>query len=219
MPSKSLAQQRLMGLALSIKRGKKSLSSLPKGLQSKVEPLLKMSDKQLSDFAKRRMKELVQEIIQEILAEDEQNTIAGKTEEEIVDFKQYLQRPGNIGISFTQKEKDSTNVNTLPQPIEKGVFEIKYRSTEDVPEDGKFVKTNKMTILKKIKVGENKIAYKTFTLIEPTQKPTPQDQAEKPKQPETKKVISITSRVCESTQGDPELLVEFLKDIDEDIGI
>ena len=223
MPAKSLAQQRLMGLALSVKRGKKNLSSLPTGLQVKIKPLLQMTDKQLSDYAKSKLKELIAGIIQEIIAEDETSANVEKKEIEIPDFEKYLKLPQNIGISFTQQEKDSTNIPNLKPPFSKNVFEIRYKSTEDVVDDGKFVKTNKTTVVKKIRTGNN-IVYKTFTLIEPSQpqqKQEPGDSAEKtePTKPETKKVIEITSNSFTTVQGNPELFIDFLKDVNEDIGL
>lgn len=223
MPSKSIDQQRLMGVALSVKRGKKSLSGLPKGLQTKIKPLLQMSDKQISDFAKIKLKELIASLIQEIILEDETSTNVEKKEIEIPDFEKYLKLPQNIGISFTQKEKDSTNIPNLKPAFSKSIFEIRYRSTEDVVDDGKFIKTNKTTVVKKIRIGNN-IAYKTFTLVEPSQLQQKQPSVDstgktEPIKPETKKVIEITSNSFTEVQGNPELFVKFLKDVNEDIGL
>lgn len=224
MPAKSLAQQHLMGLALAVKRGKKNISSLPAGLQSKVRPLLKMTDKQLSDYAKHRLKELVSELVNEILAEDDGSDVGvEKKEIEVPDFEKYLKLPQNIGISFTQQEKDSTNIPNLKPPFAKNVFEIRYKSTEDVVEDGKFVKTNKTTVVKKIRVGNN-VVYKTFTLIESSQPDKTQDDVKTPEKgapekPELKKVIEMTSNSVPNVNGDPELFMEFLKNVNEDIGL
>lgn len=221
MPAKSLAQQRLMGLALSVKRGKKSLSSLPKGLQTKIKPLLQMTDKQLSDYAKSKLKELIAGLIQEIITEDETSANVEKKEIEVPDFEKYLKLPQNIGISFTQQEKDSTNISNLKPPFSKNVFEIRYKSTEDVVDDGKFVKTNKTTVVKKIRTGSN-IVYKTFTLVEPSQpqqEPVDSTGKQEPTKPDTKKVIEITSNSFNTVQGNPELFIEFLKDVNEDIGL
>lgn len=221
MPAKSLAQQRLMGLALSVKRGKKSLSSLPKGLQTKIKPLLQMTDKQLSDYAKSKLKELIAGLIQEIITEDETSANVEKKEIEVPDFEKYLKLPQNIGISFTQQEKDSTNISNLKPPFSKNVFEIRYKSTEDVVDDGKFIKTNKTTVVKKIRTGSN-IVYKTFTLVEPSrpqQEPVDSTGKQEPTKPDTKKVIEITSNSFNTVQGNPELFIEFLKDVNEDIGL
>jgi len=63
MPSKSKTQQRLMGLALSYKRGKKKLKDLPPSLDRKIKKISKsMTDDQLSDFAKTKHKDLPQKV-------------------------------------------------------------------------------------------------------------------------------------------------------------
>jgi len=240
MPSKTPAQQRLMGLALSIKRGKKSISSLPKGLQSKVRPLLHMTDDQLSDFAKTRFKEIVADIVNEILNENEDNNISDSKDIEVANFENYLKLPQNIGISFTQKEKDSTLIPNLPAPFAKSIFEIRYKSVEGVMSDGSEVKTNKTTVIKKIRIGET-MMYKSFTLLEPTEEPkkdgseeelkeadvAPTGQQPKPTvpppqlKPEQKKqkVIEKTSQSFTAIQGDIELFINFLKNVNDDIGL
>ena len=236
MPSKTPAQQRLMGLALSIKRGKKSISSLPKGLQSKVRPLLHMTDDQLSDFAKTRFKEIVADIVNEILNENDDSNISDSKDIEVANFENYLKLPQNIGISFTQKEKDATLIPNLPAPFAKSIFEIRYKSVEGVMSDGSEVKTNKTTVIKKIRVGET-MMYKSFTLLEPAEEPKkdgsgdelkeadvpPTGQQPKPTAPQPtpeqkkQKVIEKTSQSFTTTQGDVELFINFLKDVNEDI--
>jgi hypothetical protein len=245
MPSKTPAQQRLMGLALSIKRGKKSISSLPKGLQSKVRPLLHMTDDQLSDFAKTKFKEIVANIVNEILNENDDSNISDSKDIEVANFENYLKLPQNIGISFTQKEKDATLIPNLPSPFAKSIFEIRYKSVEGVMSDGSEVKTNKTTVTKKIRVGET-MMYKSFTLLDPSEEPkkdgsedelkeadvaptgqqpkptTPPPQPTTPQpKPEQKKqkVIEKTSQSFTTTQGDVELFINFLKDVNEDIGL
>lgn len=243
MPSKTPAQQRLMGLALSIKRGKKSISSLPNGLQSKVRPLLQMTDNQLSDFAKNRFEEIVTDIVNEILNENDDSNISDSKNIEVANFENYLKLPQNVGISFTQKEKDATLIPNLPPPFAKSIFEIRYKSVEGVMSDGTEVKTNKTTVVKKIRVGET-MMYKSFTLLEPSEEPKkdgsgeelkeadvpPTGQQPKPAappppqpqpQPEQKKqkVTEKTSQSFTTTQGDVELFINFLKDVNEDIGL
>lgn len=55
MPAKSEAQRRLMGMALSVKRGQQEMKDIPEGVRPTVKGLLRsMSDKQLREFAMSR---------------------------------------------------------------------------------------------------------------------------------------------------------------------
>lgn len=198
-----------------------------------------------------RLKEVLKDLVEKVLRENEESNIADKQEKEVDSFDQYLKLPQNIGISFTQKEKDATNIPNLRPPFARSIFEIRYKSVEDIMGDGKVTKTNKTTVVKKIRMGET-VVYKTFTLMEPTEKPSddqkepvaeaeapapttpagqkpaePTDQKpddkkqqqppkeEKPKQ----KVIEITSNSFADVQGNVELFINFLKDVNEDIGL
>jgi hypothetical protein len=76
---------------------------------------------------------------------------------------------------------------------------------------------NKTTVIKKIKVG-NLLAYKSFTLTEPTEKPE-QSKDGKPEKPEPIKVTLITSDSFTNPKGDPALLSEFLKKVNDEIGL
>lgn len=51
MASKSVAQQRLMGIAYSVKTGESDLDDLNKELRDKIKPLLKMSTDDLKKYA------------------------------------------------------------------------------------------------------------------------------------------------------------------------
>jgi hypothetical protein len=190
--------------------------------------------------AKSKLKEVIKKMITEMLTEDDDNTISDKQEKEVVNFDQYLKLPQNIGISFTQKEKDATNIPNLRPPFSKSMFEIRYKSVEDTMDNGQMIKTNKTTVVKKIRSGSS-MMYKTFTLLKPTEKPeelkeagtepTPPPQvsqppkpavppvADTPQKPPMEKVIEVTSNSFENVQGDIEKLVKFLKDVNEDLGL
>jgi len=58
----------------------------------------------------------------------------------------------------------------IKTPFARNIFEIRYKSTEQVLNGGKMESINKTTVIKKIKAG-NLLAYKSFTLTEPTEKP------------------------------------------------
>ena len=63
MPSKSKSQQRLMGLALAYKKGKKKLKDLPPSLARKVKKMSKsMTEDQIEDFAKTKHEGLPEKV-------------------------------------------------------------------------------------------------------------------------------------------------------------
>jgi len=59
MPATSKAQQALMGMALSVKRGEKKLSEMPDGVRDKLKSMMRsMSDRTLKEFASTQTKGL-----------------------------------------------------------------------------------------------------------------------------------------------------------------
>jgi hypothetical protein len=109
MPSKSKSQQRLMGLALSYKRGKKKLKDLPASLSKKIKKMSKsMTDDQLSDFAKTKHKDLPQKVSENIKSFSEFLKYNSLNEGILTDIKL-----GFIGISILSScAINRPNVNT-----------------------------------------------------------------------------------------------------------
>jgi len=176
----------------------------------------------MSKDSKKQLKNLISQLINEVLSEVERETVVDKKEMELNPpntFESYLKQ--NIGISFTNSERLASTLPNIRTPFSRTIFEIRYKSTEDILNGGKMEKINKTTVVKKIKVGQL-LSYKSFTLIEPTQKP--KDKQSDPKQPKKAdpiKVTIITSDSFTDIKGDPELLSDFLQKINssENIGL
>jgi len=167
--------------------------------------------------SKTQLKTLIKKLIYEVLSEEERVIIADKKEISLNPpntFESYLKQ--NVGVSFTNQERLSSTVPNIRTPFSRSTFEIRYKSTEDVLNSGKIEKINKTTVVKKIKVGQL-LAYKSFTLIEPTEKP----ETKKDNKPEPIKVTIITSDSFTNPQGDTTLLSDFLQAINssENIGL
>lgn len=163
---------------------------------------------------------MIKQLIVEVLSEVERETVVDKKNIELNPpntFESYLKQ--NIGVSFTNAERIASTVPNVRTPFSRTQFEIRYKSTEDVLNGGKMEKINKTTVVKKIRAG-NLLAYKSFTLIEPTQKPEEKDTKE-PKKAEPIKVTIITSDSFTDIKGDPTLLSDFLQKINdsENIGL
>jgi hypothetical protein len=172
--------------------------------------------------SKTQLKTLIKKLIYEVLSEAERETIVDKKEITLNPpntFESYLKQ--NIGVSFTNEERLSSTVPNVRTPFSRTQFEIRYKSTEDILNSGKMEKINKTTVVKKIRAG-NLLAYKSFTLIEPTQKPeNNQKDSKEPNKPEPIKVTIITSDSFTDTKGDTKLLSDFLQKINngDNIGL
>lgn len=170
----------------------------------------------MSKDSKTQLKTLIKKLIYEVLDEAERETIVDKKEIDLNKlnppdtFESYLKK--NIGLSFTNKELLASTVPNVRPPFSRTQYEIRYKSTENVLNGGKMEPINKTTVVKKIKVG-NLLSYKSFTLIEPTQKPEVKDK--KDNEPEPVKVIIITSDSFENDTGDTQLLSNFLQKIND----
>jgi len=176
----------------------------------------------MSKDSKKQLKSLISQLINEVLSEAERETIVDKKEIELNPpntFESYLKQ--NMGISFTNAEKLASTVPNVRTPFSRTQFEIRYKSTEDILNGGKMEKINKTTVIKKIKVG-NLLSYKSFTLIEPTQKPENKEtNTKEPKKSEPIKVTIITSDSFTDIKGDPTLLSDFLQKVNnaDNIGL
>lgn len=168
--------------------------------------------------SKEKIKNLIKDLLQEIITEEERVVMADKKDITLLPpntFESYLKL--SIGVSFTNEEKLAATVPNIKTPFARNIFEIRYKSTEQVLNGGKMESINKTTVIKKIKAG-NLLAYKSFTLTEPTEKPeAPKDG--KPQKPEPIKVTLITSDSFTNPKGDPALLSEFLKKVNDEIGL
>lgn len=72
MPSKSKAQQRLMGQAYALKTGEKKKKDLDQEYADEIQKLSKsMTKKQLRDFAKTKHKKLPEKVEEKVLNFDE----------------------------------------------------------------------------------------------------------------------------------------------------
>jgi sugar-specific transcriptional regulator TrmB len=165
----------------------------------------------MSKDSKTQLKTLIKKLIYEVLDEAERETIVDKKEIQLNPpntFESYLKQ--NVGVSFTNEERVASTVPNIRTPFSRTQFEIRYKSTEDILNGGKMEKINKTTVVKKIRSG-NLLAYKSFTLIEPTQKPESPD----PKKPEPIKVTIITSDSFTNIKGDTQLLPDFLQKIND----
>lgn len=168
--------------------------------------------------SKEKIKNLIKDLLHEIITEDERVVMADKKDITLLPpntFESYLKL--SIGVSFTNEEKLAATVPNIKTPFARNIFEIRYKSTEQVLNGGKMESINKTTVIKKIKVG-NLLAYKSFTLTEPTEKPE-QSKDGKPEKPEPIKVTLITSDSFTNPKGDPALLSEFLKKVNDEIGL
>lgn len=167
----------------------------------------------MSKDSKSQLKTLIKKLIYEVLNEAERETVVDKKEIELNPpntFESYLKQ--NVGVSFTNEERLASTVPNVRTPFSRTQFEIRYKSTEDILNSGKMEKINKTTVIKKIRSG-NLLAYKSFTLIEPTQKPEVKDK-EKDK-PEPIKVTIITSDSFTNIKGDTQLLSNFLQKVND----
>jgi len=174
----------------------------------------------MSKHSKTQLKTLITRLINEVLNEAERETVVDKKEITLNPpntFESYLKQ--NMGVSFTNDERLASTIPNVRTPFSRTQFDIRYKSTEDILNGGKIEKINKTTIIKKIKVG-NLLAYKSFTLIEPSQSSEDKNTKE-PKKPEPIKVTIITSDSFEDINGDPTLLSDFLQKINnsENIGL
>ncbi|NBX79118.1 MAG: hypothetical protein EBQ94_01875 [Flavobacteriales bacterium] len=174
----------------------------------------------MSKHSKTQLKTLITRLINEVLNEAERETVVDKKEITLNPpntFESYLKQ--NMGVSFTNDERLASTIPNVRTPFSRTQFDIRYKSTEDILNGGKIEKINKTTIIKKIKVG-NLLAYKSFTLIEPSQSFEDKNTKE-PKKPEPIKVTIITSDSFEDINGDPTLLSDFLQKINnsENIGL
>ena len=168
--------------------------------------------------SKEKIKNLIKDLLHEIITEDERVVMADKKDITLLPpntFESYLKL--SIGVSFTNEEKLAATVPNIKTPFARNIFEIRFKSTEQVLNGGKMESINKTTVIKKIKVG-NLLAYKSFTLTEPTEKPE-QSKDGKPEKPEPIKVTLITSDSFTNPKGDPALLSEFLKKVNDEIGL
>jgi hypothetical protein len=176
----------------------------------------------MSKHSKNQIKTLIKQLIREVLSEAERQTVADKKEITLNPpntFESYLKQ--NIGVSFTNEEKLASTVPNVRTPFSRTQFEIRYKSTEDLMNGGKMEKINKTTVIKKIKAG-NLLAYKSFTLIEPTQKPEDKGgESKTPNKPEPIKITIITSDSFTNVKGDTTLLSDFLQKVNdsENIGL
>lgn len=175
----------------------------------------------MSKDSKTQLKTLIKKLIYEVLSEAERETIVDKKEITLNPpntFESYLKQ--NVGVlSFTNEERLASTVPNVRTPFSRTQFEIRYKSTEDILNSGKMEKINKTTVIKKIKVG-NLLAYKSFTLIEPSQSSEDKNTKE-PKKPEPIKVTIITSDSFTNIKGDPTLLSDFLQKVNnsDNIGL
>lgn len=174
----------------------------------------------MSGNYKNTLKSLINELVNEILSEEERETVS-RTQEILINppntFEKYLKDPGNIGLSFTPEEKTAAQIIN---PFKVRDFEIRYRSEDEIANSGKFEKINKLTVLKKIQAADI-IVYKTFTLIEPSQKPQEKEaDPKKPKKPEPIKVIIKSSDSFSfKLKQDPKLLTNFLQKVNTEMGL
>ncbi len=172
----------------------------------------------MSNNSKEQLKNIIRELINEIITEDERVVMADKKEIELLPpdtFESYLKL--SAGVSFTTEEKLASTIPNIKTPFARNVFEIRYKSTEQVMNGGKMESINKTTVIKKIRAG-NLLAYKSFTLTEPTEKPKPSADKNDQK-PTPLKITLITSDSFTKLKGDPALLSEFLKKVNEEIGL
>lgn len=174
----------------------------------------------MSKHSKTQLKTLITRLINEVLNEAERETVVDKKEITLNPpntFESYLKQ--NMGVSFTNDERLASTVPNVRTPFSRTQFDIRYKSTEDILNGGKMEKINKTTVIKKIKVG-NLLAYKSFTLIEPSQSSEDKNTKE-PKKSEPIKVTIITSDSFTNIKGDPTLLSDFLQKINnsENIGL
>jgi hypothetical protein len=172
----------------------------------------------MSNNSNEKLKNIIRELINEIITEDERVVMADKKDITLSPpntFESYLKL--SVGVSFTNEEKLAATIPNIKTPFARNIFEIRYKSTEQVLNSGKMESINKTTVIKKIRAG-NLLAYKSFTLTEPTEKPE-QTADKKDQKPEPIKVTIITSDSFTKPQGDPALLSEFLKKVNEEIGL
>lgn len=168
----------------------------------------------MSKHSKTQLKTLITRLINEVLNEAERETVVDKKEITLNPpntFESYLKQ--NMGVSFTNDERLASTVPNVRTPFSRTQFDIRYKSTEDILNGGKIEKINKTTVIKKIKVG-NLLAYKSFTLIEPSQSSENKNTKE-PKKPEPIKVTIITSDSFTNIKGDPTLLTDFLQKVND----
>lgn len=158
----------------------------------------------MSKNSKTQLKTLIKKLIHEVLDEAERETVVNKTDIELnppATFESYLKQ--NIGVSFTNKEfLASFNIPKVKPPFSRKQFEITYKYTGIDLDKGKMKQINKTTVIKKIKAGKL-LVYKSFTLIEPEQKPE--------ETPEPIKVTVISSDSFTQDAGDPQLLSDFIQ--------
>jgi hypothetical protein len=168
----------------------------------------------MSKHSKTQLKTLITRLINEVLNEAERETVVDKKEITLNPpntFESYLKQ--NMGVSFTNDERLASTVPNVRTPFSRTQFDIRYKSTEDILNGGKMEKINKTTVIKKIKVG-NLLAYKSFTLIEPSQSSEDKNTKE-PKKSEPIKVTIITSDSFTNIKGDPTLLSDFLQKVND----
>jgi hypothetical protein len=173
-----------------------------------------------------KIKKLIKDLLQEIITEDERVAIVNIQELELLPpntFESYLKRNTNEDgtsiqyLEITREENIAANAANVKTPFVKNPFEMRYQSNEQVLNGGKMESINKLTVVKKVQTG-NLLAYKSFTLTKPTQKPQSSKDGKQPK-PEPIKVTLITSDSFTDKKGDPALLSEFLKKVNEEIGL
>ena len=180
----------------------------------------------MSKDSKTQLKTLIKKLIYEVLNEAERQTIS---KEQVVylnpptTLDTYLKEPGNKGLSFSKPtEIQSLSISGISAPFEMKtingeIFEIRYRSTNEVANGGKLIPENKLTVLKKIQSGDL-IVYKTFTLVVPSQNDEDKEQdPKKPKKSEPVPVKIYSSDSFTDPKGDPKLLSNFLQAVNSKI--
>ena len=104
--------------------------------------------------SKEKIKNLIKDLLHEIITEDERVVMADKKDITLLPpntFESYLKL--SIGVSFTNEEKLAATVPNIKTPFARNIFEIRYKSTEQVLNGGKMESINKTTVIKKINVG------------------------------------------------------------------
>lgn len=95
----SVAQRRLFGIALAVKRGDKSISDFED--QDAIRQIMKLPDKELKKFAKTKEKDLPQKVAKEDLFQ-ELRKFAGLTEGKRINRTQAL-KDFNVILDTTKK--------------------------------------------------------------------------------------------------------------------